>query len=398
MKVLALTNLLPNPVQPRHGIFTRWRLNALQQAGGIDGVEAVVPVPSFPLAGPLDPYRALRPIPDQGNLNGLPVHYVRYLNVPKIGMARQPGAMVRALMPVIRRLEQEHGRFDVIDAYYAYPDGVAAAELGRQLDRPVVITAFGTDLSALPETSVKVRRAIVHSSRQADGYTAVCRALLDALGAIGGETARGHVVMHGVDLDFFHPPMDRAALRNRLGLSGPVLLSVGNLIELKGHHLSIEAMSALPDATLLIAGTGPLSGQLDDQIRVAGLQDRVRLLGHVDQKNLVDLYGAADALVLMSSREGIANVINESLACGTPVLATAVWGSPEVITTPDAGRLVRERSAAGLVEAVRDLLANYPDREATRRHAEQFTWEKTAADHVSVLRAAIDHHAGRNQV
>ena len=132
-----------------------------------------------------------------------------------------------------------------------------------------------------------------------------------------------------------------------------------------------------------------IPGENKGNPRSLGLEDRVRFAGHVEQEDLKDYYGAADALVLASSREGIANVLIESMACGTPVIATPVWGTPEAVTVPEAGVLMRDRSVEALVEAARRLFANYPDREATRRHAATFTWERTSREHLEVLRAAV---------
>jgi glycosyltransferase involved in cell wall biosynthesis len=97
----------------------------------------------------------------------------------------------------------------------------------------------------------------------------------------------------------------------------------------------------------------------------------------VPQSELKWWYSAADALALCSSREGWANVLLESMACGTPVIATDIWGTPEVVSQPAAGVLMAERSAAGLRGAWQRLMAAYPARGATRAHAENFSWAAT---------------------
>jgi glycosyltransferase involved in cell wall biosynthesis len=81
---------------------------------------------------------------------------------------------------------------------------------------------------------------------------------------------------------------------------------------------------------------------------------------------LPTVYGAADVLVLASNREGWANVLLEAMACGTPVVATNIWGTPEVVATPEAGRLVDEATPQALSTAIRELLADPPSRDATR--------------------------------
>jgi glycosyltransferase involved in cell wall biosynthesis len=219
--------------------------------------------------------------------------------------------------------------------------------------------------------------------------TAVCEALRDRLLELGAAPEKVEVILHGVDQDLFSPPADRAALRRGLGFTRPTLISVGHLIRRKGHDLAIEAIAELPATDLVIVGDGPEEKALRRLATRIGVSDRVRFLGHVDQARLPPLMGAADALVLCSDREGIANVLMEALACGTPVAATPVWGSAEVVTTADTGVLLADRSVGAIVAGVRQLLAQLPDRAATRECARRFTWAETASRHADLIRRVV---------
>lgn len=201
------------------------------------------------------------------------------------------------------------------------------------------------------------------------------------------------VVEHGVDLHLFTPPIDRAASHTSLGFVGPTVLSVGHLIDRKGHDLAIRAVAALPGVRLVIAGDGSRLRDLRALAARLGTADRVTFLGHVDQTVLPELYGAADVSLLCSDREGIANVLLESIACGTPVVATPVWGSPDVISCASAGRLAEHRSEAAIRQALADALACPPDRSATRRHAERYDWKTTGSHHRRVLDTAVKQFA-----
>jgi glycosyltransferase involved in cell wall biosynthesis len=147
---------------------------------------------------------------------------------------------------------------------------------------------------------------------------------------------------------------------------------------LKGQYLVIDAMRSIPQAHLYLAGAGPDAQALRQQAERAELADRVHFLGVLNQPTLRDWYGAADVSILASSHEGMANVLLESMACGTPVLATHVWGTPEVVSDPRAGRLTA-RSSEAIADHLRVLLTDPLDRHAVRSYAETFNWRDTSA-------------------
>jgi teichuronic acid biosynthesis glycosyltransferase TuaC len=197
------------------------------------------------------------------------------------------------------------------------------------------------------------------------------------------------VLRNGVDLKLFSPPRDREAARRRFGLTGPTMVSVGALIERKGHHITIGALPNLPGVRLLLAGKGAEQANLEALAKRLGVADRVSFLGQQGHEVLPELYAAADLSVLSSSREGWANVLLESMACGTPVVATAIWGTPEVVAVPEAGRLMAARTAEACAEAVKALLADPPDRAATRAYAEGFSWDATTQGQIELFQSIL---------
>jgi teichuronic acid biosynthesis glycosyltransferase TuaC len=304
-----------------------------------------------------------------------------------VGMNSAPWFLARAAAPALQRMRAEGFDFDAIDAHYFYPDGVAAAELARRFDVPLVVTARGSDVTLLPRYALP-RRRILDAAQQAAGIVTVCRALKDGLMELGVPPDKITVLRNGVDLERFHPAA-RENVRRELGLTGRVLLSVGWLITRKRHDLAIRALSMLSECRLLIIGTGPEEGALRALARELGVQERVTFVGHVPQADLYRYYAAADVLLLCSEREGWANVLLESMACGTPVAATDVGGTGEIVTTSAAGVLIREHSAPAVADAVQALLAAYPSREATRRYAEHFSWDETTQGQLRVFQAAL---------
>ena len=386
LRVLTFTTLYPNAEKPNHGVFVE---NQLRQTLARHDMTATVlaPVPYFPFTSDVfGSYARFARVPAEEERYGIRVHHPRYILIPKVGMSVAPRLLYRAALSACRRLKLDRTSVDVIDAHYFYPDGVAGALLSRELGIPFVVTARGTDLNLLPEFP-SVRRQIIWAAEQATTAVTVSAALKQRLLSLGIDERKCIVLRNGVDLDLFKP-QDREAARAKFGVAGCVAVSVGNLVPLKGHELTIEAMASLPDCTLLIAGAGPLRDSLQARAVTLGVADRVRLLGEVPHSELPALYAAADVFVLMSEREGWANVLLEAMACGTLALATRVGGNGEIVTSAAAGALLAERSAAALVNAIKALRRAPPDRAGTRRHAEDFGWGAVAAGNFAVLSAA----------
>jgi glycosyltransferase involved in cell wall biosynthesis len=363
-------------------VFVENRLRHLVSTGLVEA-RVIAPVPWFPFTHTaFGDYAALARMPAREVRSGISVAHPRYVVIPKLGMSATPCALYAATLPLLKRVRRQFG-FDLIDAHYFFPDGVAASWLGRALNVPVVITARGTDINLIPRHRV-ARRMIVNAANRAAGIIAVSQALKDAMADLGMHADRIVVLRNGVDLETFRPD-DRAAVRARLGVQGRVLLSVGHLIERKGHDIVIAALAQLPDCRLLVAGAGPEHARLQSLAFRLGIQDRVQFLGAVPHENLRAVYSAADALVLASSREGWPNVLLEAMACGTPVIASAVWGNPEVVSGAEAGLLMRDRTPEGISEAVNKLFEQPIDRNATRAFAEKFSWNETSLGQVRLF-------------
>jgi teichuronic acid biosynthesis glycosyltransferase TuaC len=386
INILSFTTLYPNAVQPVHGIFVENRLRRLAESGRVR-LTVVAPVPWFPFASPrFGAWGAYARVPGHERRHGIEIFHPRYRTLPRIGMSVAPRLMARDVRALVGRLVKDR-RIDLIDAHYFYPDGVAAVTIAGELGLPVCVTARGTDLNLIPRFALP-RRQIVRAARQADALITVCDALQQPLLDMGIPPGKIRTLRNGVDLIHFRP-LDRDAARARWGAKGRTLVSVGGLVERKGHHLIIDALAGLPETSLLIAGEGEERRALERRIAAAGLGDRVRLLGQVAQADLPSLYSAADALVLASSREGWANVLLEAMACGTPVAATDVWGTGEVVTAPEAGVLISDRSAASIAAGVQRLLEAPPERAATRAYAEGFSWDATTQGQLALFESLV---------
>jgi teichuronic acid biosynthesis glycosyltransferase TuaC len=381
LRILTLTGLFPNSVEPRHGVFVAERLRQLTATGE---VTARVTDPRF------GRYANYARVPRAETIGGFEVAHPRWLAPPGAGIAH-PFLLAAALAPAVAAACRGPGAAAVIDSHFLYPDGVAAWLLGRRFGIPTVLTARGSDVNVHARERVAgalLRRAIAGASR----VVAVADSLRDALLGLGARPEQVVTLRNGVDLDRFRP-VERGPARARLGLEGPTILCVGNLLPVKGHDLAIETVAGLAAATLLIAGEGPERARLETMASAAGLTDRVRLLGNRSQSELIDLYAAADVLLLPSLSEGMPNVVLEALACGLPVVATAVGGVPEILPDPAAGRVVPERNPAALRAALVAVLSDPPARTAVRALATGLGWGPTVAGLKQVLRTAAGRAA-----
>jgi len=388
VRIVTFTTLYPNEEQPQHGIFVETRLRKLVESGLVEA-RVVAPSPWFPFCSArFGRYAEFARVPQREWRFGLQIDHPRYPLVPKIGMSSAPLALYAAVLPLLRRQIAEGQDFDLIDAHYFYPDGVAAVLLGRALHRPVVVTARGSDLNIIPRHH-QPRLWIRWAARRAAALITVSAGLKRRLQALGVAQDAVQVVRNGVDLALFRP-WDRELARRRLGFSRPTLLAVGNLVALKQHRLMIEALPHLPETDLVIVGQGPEAQTIQHLADQRGVADRVRFLGRVVQERLPEIYSAADLLLLVSTHEGWPNVLLESMACGTPVVVSDIDGLGDIVAAPEAGRMLPETTPATLARVVREILAAPPDRAATRRYAERFDWQGATAQQIVIFNRVLN--------
>ncbi|MET0373020.1 MAG: glycosyltransferase, partial [Rhizorhabdus sp.] len=333
-------------------------------------------------------YRAISQLPAREQWKGLDVYRPQFPTLPIVGGRLNPWSIWWTLLPLLDAIRADFP-FDAIDAEFFYPDGPAAVLLGQRFGVPVSIKARGSDIH-MWGAKPACRRVIVKAGQAADGLLAVSAALRDDMIAMGLPGERIGVHYTGVDRTMFRP-QDRRAAKAALGVEGPLVVTAGNLIPLKGQGQVIEAMRALPGVSLLIAGRGPEHDRLAAQIAAGGLGNRARLLGALPHDQLPGLYAAADVVALPSASEGLANVWVEALACGTPVVITNVGGAREVVDRPAAGRLV-ERTAEAVAAGISEVLANPASQAEVAATVRDFSWERNSATLYAHLKGLVDRH------
>ncbi|WP_417623242.1 glycosyltransferase [Paremcibacter congregatus] len=370
MRILTFTSLYPNDMDPRLGIFVKNRMCAFDALDGVSRT-VIAPVHYVPLLGFRKGTRFYRnnQIRLQENQDGIAVWHPRYLTLPGTNFINVADAMAKAGEKCLPDAYPDAEDFDLVDGHYLYPDGVAAYHLAKTHDKPLVLTARGSDVNYWMEQD-KPCSAILEALTYARKIICVSQALKDRLIGHGVPAEKLTVLLNGVDPTFFAAAHSTEIEKNHL-------ITVGNLVPLKGHRYILEALVQLPQCRLTIIGTGEREGRLKALAEKLDISPRVTFLSHVPHADLPRYYAAAHCSILMSSREGMPNVVLESLAAGTPVVATNVGGIPEVITAEN-GILLPERNADALVDAVNSALAHPWNRQQISQNMRPLNWPETA--------------------
>lgn len=379
--ILVFSSLFPSSAAPGNGLFIRERMF---RVGQHTNLVVVSPVPWFPGQGLIRLFKkAYRPQPPRvEEQQGIKVYFPRFLAFP--GVLRNLDAVMMYLccLRLVRKLALEE-RVDIIDSHFTYPDGLAATWLARKLRLKCTITLRGTEI---PHSGIPGRaRLLLKAWSQADRMFTVSQSLRRHAVSLGADAAKFTVIGNGIDTDKFSP-LDKTAARQKLGIDADahVLITVGGLVERKGFHRVIELLPELlkdfPDLAYLVVGGASSEGdygvRLHELARDLGVEANVVFMGAMESEQLSLPLSAADAFVLSSSNEGWANVILESMACGTPVIATDVGGNAEVVNSEDLGLIVEFGYRQQLLEAITQALSREWSAARLTQYASENHWSK----------------------
>ncbi len=386
VRLLTLTTLFPNAARPRHGIFVANRLQRMCATGRVEAT-VIAAIPRFP-----GWYREERDVPAHERIAGLEVHHPRYWQWPRVGMRRQPRALAHAILAQLKRPELAGRTFDVVDAHYFYPDGVAAAIVAHALHLPLVISARGSDVNLIGDIGF-ARERMLQAARDASALIAVSNALRERMVALGMPRDAIRVLRNGVDMEVF-APVPRALARERLALprDGLVVAGVGNFVAEKGFDLAVRAVAAAPEMRLLLVGDGPEGARLR---ALAGklAPGRVDFRANMPQHELSHVYSAANVLALPSLREGWPNVLLEAIACGTPVAASLVGGVPEIVGPGAPGAALPGRGVSEWTTTLRTLAGAAMPQASVRAYAAAFAWDEIVERQCALYASLVPHAA-----
>lgn len=387
MRILLLTTVFPNPFEPNKGVFNLKLARALAQKHEVRVISPISWVTEWgarrPAPGSLGPERRVA-------LEGIEVSHPRYYYPPKLFRNLYSVFYWQSVRKTARRVV---GVFppDVVLAYWAHPDGEVATRVAREAGATSAIIVGGSDVLLLTRSR---RRAwcVSRALRAADAVVAVSQSLRRRVIELGVESGKAHVWHQGIDPALFAPG-DRVEARRRLGVAatGPVLLWVGRMDPVKGLDVLLKACVLLRSRGsafhLYLVGDGPLRKELEGSATGLGLSGSVTFAGPCRHEHLPDWYQAADLTLLPSRSEGLPNVLRESLACGTPFVASNVGGIAE-IADATCDRLVPPDDPAALAQATHQMLVG---RHRVKRNHRSLSWEESAEHLVEILKRSDGH-------
>lgn len=335
MRVLTLTPFYPSAADEASGCFVAEAVCALETLGVESSVIAV------------EPFYRPRSAP-----NGHPAHWVRYAAIPGgIGLASAGRFLYPSLLSRVWRRHQEN-KIDLIHAHAALPCGHAAALLSRQLDIPFVVTVHGLDAFFVQQAKGAAegwcQRTAQSVYQKAARVICISHKVADVIANSATQRAELAVVHNGVDPQRFLPAERHA--------SSPVILSVGNLIPIKGHELLVRAFAAVherhPQVTCEIIGDGPERSHLVALANQLGLKGKVLFRGRQNRKQVAEAMQRCTVFALPSRYEGLGCVYLEAMSAEKPAIACRGQGIEGVIRHRYDGWLIEPSDLDAMTDAL----------------------------------------------
>lgn len=393
-KVLVLSHMYPNPVNPMSGIFVHNQTKALKKIGA--EVRVVVPTPCFPIYPKWEGYRKME---KETIMDGILVKYVPTLMFPGGFFFSHYGKWyIQSLAKVLYDIKKEFP-FNIIHCHTIFPDGFAGAFLKKELGVTVISTIHGSDIMLYPKRSKAIYDRTLTSLKNNDHVITVSDRLRQEALHMYPELSAS-TIYNGFDPQHF-APMDKYEARRKLGISenGRLLLYIGNLLPVKGLDFLLPAFAKVAkdaqDLRLILIGDGPLKKELYQLATDLQIQDRVSFVGRKPYAEIPQWIAASDVVTLTSRSEGLPSVLLETMGCGRPMVATDVGGIKEVLKDGETGLLAEPENPSHIATCYRKLFVERPEwiDEWGKRASivsKAYTWEQNAKNVLECYRQTIE--------
>jgi len=295
---------------------------------------------------------------------------------------------------VDRIIKKRKIQFDIVHSHFAWSAGFVGMRLKNKYKVPLVITGHRYDIIDLPLKNLWWKNQIIKILNNANSVITVSQANKNFILSLGLEESQISVIVNGFDEKTFKK-INKNIAREKLGIASDnkIFLSVGMLIHRKGFNYLIESMRELvkiyPQAHLYIIGEGEMHNDLSNMISSFSLQENITLLGFLFHEEINLWMNACDLFVLASLHEGLPTVVLEALACGKPVVSTAIGGVPEIVRNYEDGLLVEPSNSTELFNALLIGLNTQWDEVKIEQYGRKFTVRKNVKELIIIYQSLL---------
>jgi teichuronic acid biosynthesis glycosyltransferase TuaC len=398
LRVLVLTPVYPSPRSVSEGVFNEQHALALVAAGVSVTVVVCKPwLPSF-IARHWPRYHSIARLPKREQRGDITILYARYLHIPGY---RWPGVTVRSCSKAVLHAIQDlpDRRWDIIQCHSEWPVGLAIPWIKATLKIPAVITMhiqLDPPLFRQRAGAQLLQRMVAESDALVSVGTPLVR---DAKQNWLPANANGSIrlIPNGVPL-----PDTPAEMRQRNVEARLNLISIGNLVSIKGIDYTLRALAALKDEGLshweyTVVGDGPARKDLEKLGAKLSIASQVTFTGRLTHAEAMRVLAQSDLFILPSWQEAFGVVYLEAMALGIPAIGCKGQGAEDIIRPGIDGLLVEPESVQSVVDALRSVL-NHPEELATwgaqaRRRATEFSWDRNVRAYLSLYGELMAAHA-----
>ncbi len=396
LKILLVSNLYPNINEPTRGVFTE---QIVEKLSNRHLVEVVAPTPWFPKILNRSFKLGHKYIPDECVRKNIKVYHPQYLVIPKVGRWLYGFLFFLGIWSTLRKVKKNFNP-DVINVHWMYPDAFATVLAAKLLKIPVVTHSLGCDINEF--SKYRSRRYFIKKALKfADYNISVSDELKKKTISLGANPKTAITIMNGVNGLIFKPG-NKLLLREDLNLplDKKLFLYAGNFNVEKGLEVLIRAFSLMhlenPEARLVIVGSGPLEHRISCVVQELDISEKLIFVGRVNHQTIAKYLTAADFLCLPSLREGCPNIVLESLASGTPVLASSVGAIPQMLSS-DNGLLGLEAKPNDIADLTRVLSLSLSIEWPQNLDFKWMDWQQSSDEIAGVLLKASTLNNKRNK-
>lgn len=396
MKVLVLSHMYPNNQFSINGIFVHQQVKALKKQGCEVKVISPIPLAIFPLNLISKKWERYHKVQMHVQMDGIDIYHPRYILLPRNYLFHRSGWFYyKAIEKLVASLFRDFD-FDVILSHTALPDGFAGCLLSKKYKKPLITIIHGQDLQQTIYINKKCNKAIVEVLKNSNKIITVSNKLKTIAKTLIDKDEQYSTINNGFDLSKIVTYKSGLLDKYR---SKKIILSIGHLIKIKGHDLTIQAFKKLVEKYqnlhLIIIGDGPEKEFLQSLVDELGLRDKVEFVGQVNHGKAMEYVSICDLFVLPSWNEGFGMVYIEAMAHGKPVVGVEGQGINDVIIDGENGFLARPRDIDSLYEKVKILL---DDKELVSQIAlraketiyNNLTWDANAKRLLSVIKEEVN--------